>query len=194
MQVTDIRQEKMQLRGHYKSLRDSIPYDEKKAMDEKILRKITQLWSYRDEDVLLTYVSTGSEVDTTALIQYALNDGKIVAVPRCIKNTRNMEFYTIKSLDDLELGAFGVMEPIKDTCKKLDDLSKGLCIVPALTFDKSGYRLGYGKGYYDRFLNNFDGRIIGVCYSFCLCGELPRGRFDRKVSSIVTEKRVVLSN
>lgn len=191
MQVTDIRQEKKELRKHYRALRDNISCDEKDIMDEKVLRKITQLWSYREEDILLTYVATGSEVDTRPLIEYALNDGKTVAVPRCVENTRNMEFYIIKSLEDLEAGSFGVMEPIKHKCEKLHDLSKGVCIVPALAFDKDGYRLGYGKGYYDRFLNNYSGRIIGVSYSFCVCDELPRGRYDKKVSSIITEKRVM---
>lgn len=191
MQVTDIRQEKKQLREHYRALRDNLPCDEKSIMDEKILRKITQLWSYREEKILLTYVATGSEVDTKPLIEYALSDGKAVAVPRCVENTRRMEFYVIKSLEDLELGSFGVMEPIKQKCEKLEDLSNGVCIVPALAFDKDGYRLGYGKGYYDRFLNDFGGRIIGICYSFCMCEELPRGRYDKKVASIITEKRVM---
>jgi len=194
MQVTDIRQKKTELRKQYKSLRDSIPKDEKCFIDKKIIRKITQLWSYREEELLLTYVSIGSEVDTKELIQYALNDGKKVAAPRCVENTRDMDFYLIKSLDDLELGSFGVMEPIKERCEKLEDFSKGVCIVPALAFDKRGYRLGYGKGYYDKFLGNFGGRIIGVCYSFCMCDELPHGRFDKQVSSIVTEKRIIPSN
>lgn len=194
MHIKDIRQEKSELRKQYRSLRDSIPEDEKNVLDEKIIRKITQLWSYREEEILLTYVSIGSEVDTKNLIQYALNDGKKVAVPRCGEETRDMDFYIIKSLDDLEIGSFGVLEPITDRCEKLEDLSKGVCIVPALTFDKSGYRLGYGKGYYDKFLSNFSGRIIGVCYSFCVCDKLPHGRFDKKVSSIVTERNIIQSN
>ncbi len=193
MHITDIREEKKQIRNHYKSLRNNIPKEEKQVLDEKIFRKITQLWSYKEEELLLTYVSTGSEVDTKELIKYALNDGKRVAVPRCIENTCNMDFYLIKSLDDLEHGSFGVLEPKKDTCEKLEDFSSGLCIVPAIAFDKNGYRLGYGKGYYDRFLSKFSGRVFGVCYSACICNSLPHGRFDRIVTSIVTEKRIILS-
>lgn len=191
MHMTDIREVKKEMRRHYRSLRDNLSDQEKAMLDEKIMRKITQLWSYREEDLLLTYVSTNSEVDTKELIKYALNDGKKVAVPRCIDNTRDMDFYLIKSLDDLERGSFGVMEPIRETCEKLEDFSQGLCIVPAIAFDKNGYRLGYGKGYYDRFLGRFSGRVFGTCYSFCLCNSLPHGKFDRRVTSIVTEKRII---
>ncbi|MEG0980001.1 MAG: 5-formyltetrahydrofolate cyclo-ligase [Oscillospiraceae bacterium] len=191
MQVVDIREEKKRMRQHYKSVRDNLSLDEKDILDEKLLRKVTQLWSYREENLLITYVSTGSEVDTRELIKFALADGKKVAVPRCIENTRDMEFYLIKSFDDLAPGSFGVMEPVKEKCELLEDYSNGVCLVPAIAFDKKGYRLGYGKGYYDRFLSRYSGRVLGICYSSCICSSLPHGRFDRKVASIVTEKRII---
>lgn len=191
MQFSDIREEKNKLRQSFKALRDSIPKGEKRELDKKILRKLIQLWSYREEDLVLTFVSKDSEVDTKEIIKQALRDSKKVAVPRCVENTTDIEFYLIKSLDDLERGSFGVLEPIKERCERLDDFSKGVCLVPAIAFDKKGYRLGYGKGYYDRFLSKYNGRILGVCYSACVCDSLPHGRFDRRVPSIVTEKCII---
>lgn len=191
MPVIDIRQEKEQLRSKYKQIRKSFSSQEKQKSDEKIKRKLTQLWAYRDEELILPYVSLPSEVDTKQLIVEALKDGKKVAVPRCVENTRNMDFYLINSINDLEIGSFGVLEPKVDKCDKLEEIKDGLCIVPALAFDKRGYRLGYGKGYYDRFLSSFEGKIVGVCYSSCVCERLPNGKYDRMVSSIVTEKNVI---
>lgn len=191
MQLTDIRKDKAQLRNKYKEIRQNLDLQDKRSSDEKIKRKITDLWAYREENLILTYVSLENEVDTKEIIKYALNDGKVVAVPRCVENTRNMEFYIINSIKDLEKGSFGVLEPNIEKCKKLDDSTKGLCIVPALAFDKRGYRLGYGKGYYDRFLSNFKGKSIGICYFSCISERLPNGRYDKMVSSIVTEKGVI---
>lgn len=84
-----------------------------------------------------------------------------------------------------------ILEPIKSKCEKLVNLNEGLCIIPALTFDEQGYRLGFGKGYYDRFLSRFKGDTAGICYECCISNRLPRGRFDRCADVVVTEKRVI---
>ena len=190
MPVEDIRGLKMRLREEYRAKRVQLTPEEKKRRDERIACAVRSLWQYRDNDWLFVYVSTSIEVDTKAIITQALADGKRVAVPRCVPQTRRMEFYRIRSLDELEEGSFGVLEPQPLPEARVDDLSAGLCIVPAFCYDFFGYRLGYGKGYYDRFLARFGGRIIGICYSDCVRHRLPHGRFDRAVELIVTEKYI----
>ena len=96
----------------------------------------------------------------------------------------------IRSLDDLEKGTFGVLEPKHKQCKLVTDLSHGFCIVPGLCFDAKGYRLGYGKGYYDRFLSEFKGVTVGICYTSCVQYGLPHGYFDRPVDILVTENYI----
>lgn len=187
MPLNDIRPVKAALREKYRNIRTSMTADEKNAYDEAIAQQVRRLWQYEKNDTLLVYVSTPIEVDTHAIIEQALLDGKKVAVPRCVSGTRNMDFYYIRSLDDLESGSFGVLEPIPDKTERMTDFSRGLCIVPAFSYDWSGYRLGYGKGYYDRFLSRFEGNIIGVCYSNCVQRSLPHGRYDRPVELLVTE-------
>ncbi len=187
MPLNDIRPVKAALREKYRSIRTSMTADEKNSYDEAIAQQVRRLWQYEKNDTLLVYVSTPIEVDTHAIIEQALRDGKKVAVPRCVSGTRNMEFYFIRSLDDLEPGSFGVLEPNPDKTELMTDFSRGLCIVPAFSYDWSGYRLGYGKGYYDRFLSRFEGNIIGVCYSSCVQRSLPHGRYDRPVELLVTE-------
>ncbi len=194
MPISDIRPVKAALREKYRSIRENMTKDTKIAYDTAIAGQVRRLYQYRDNSILLTYVSTAIEVDTLMIIRQALEDGKRVAVPRCIPGTRSMEFYYIQSVEELQPGAFGVLEPDPATHTKVDESEKGLCIVPAFSYDWRGFRLGYGKGYYDRFLSRFEGNIIGICYSSCVQKSLPHGRFDRPVELLVTEKYLRRTN
>lgn len=188
MPMKDIRPIKTELRQKYRSLRQNMPQEIKDRFDEAIADQVMRLWQYKRQSVLLIYVSTPIEVDTKRIIERALGDGKRVAVPRCVPNTRNMEFYYIRSLADLEPGSFGVLEPKPNPQNLYKESEGGLCIVPAFSYDWRGFRLGYGKGYYDRFLSRFEGNMVGICYSECVQRSLPHGRFDRPVELLVTEK------
>lgn len=187
MPITDIRPIKAELRQKYRSLRQSMPPEIKAQKDEAIAAQVRRLWQYQRNSVLLIYVSTSIEVDTFRIIRQAIADGKRVAVPRCVPDTRNMEFYYIRSTDELKPGAFGVLEPEANVENLYHESDGGLCIVPAFSYDWRGYRLGYGKGYYDRFLSRFEGNMVGICYSECVQRSLPHGRFDRPVELLVTE-------
>lgn len=188
MSVMDIRPIKTELRQKYRSLRQSMPPEIKAERDAAIAAQVRRLWQYQNNRVLLVYVSTSIEVDTIQIINQALADGKKVAVPRCVPDTRNMEFYYIESIDELSPGMFGVLEPSVVPEKMYQERDGGLCLVPAFSYDWQGYRLGYGKGYYDRFLSRFEGNIVGICYSDCVQRSLPHGRYDRPVELLVTEK------
>ena len=188
MSVGDIRPIKATLREQYKTLRREMPPEIKAQRDRQIAGRVAALWQYKRCRQLLTYVSTPIEVDTLEIIRRALADGKRVAVPRCVPGTRDMEFYWINGVEELEPGTFGVLEPRPDPKRKVTDFSNGLCLVPALCYDWRGYRLGYGKGYYDRFLAGFGGHMIGVCYSDCIRRKLPHGRFDRPVELLVPDR------
>ena len=185
--MIDIRPLKTELRQKYRSLRQSMPPEIKEQKDEAIAAQVRRLWQYQRNSVLLIYVSTAIEVDTFRIIRQAIADGKRVAVPRCVPDTRNMEFYYIRSTDELKPGAFGVLEPEPVADNLYNENDGGLCIVPAFSYDWRGYRLGYGKGYYDRFLSRFEGNMVGICYSECVQRSLPHGRFDRPVELLVTE-------
>ena len=189
-QVTDIRQYKKDLRQRYKNERLKLSPAEKQSLDEGVFDRFLKLNQYSSSKTILTYVSTDIEVDTRRIIERALEDGKRVAVPYCVPDTRIIEFYTIESLDELSPGTFGVLEPVPNPEKRLTDWEKCLCVVPGLCFDFNGYRLGFGKGYYDRFLSEYTGVKVGICYSSGVRGHLHHGRFDRIVDVIVTEKNI----
>lgn len=190
MPLEDIRRLKTRLREQYRAVRAEMPPEERSDHDRRIAETVRKLWQYRNCRLVLVYVSTAIEVDTHRIIEQALADGKRVAVPRCVPNTRYMEFYYIESLEELSAGTFGVLEPQPHPQNLVTDFSCSLCIIPAFCYDFSGYRLGYGKGYYDRFLAGYEGDRIGICYSDCVRRRLPHGRYDRPVQLLITEKYI----
>ena len=194
MPVTDVKALKAELRAKHRKIRESCPADVKSSLDQRLAQRLFDLDEYRQCEKLFAFVSSQIEVDTSEIIKRALSEGKQVAVPRCTDKKGRMEFYFIKSQNQLEKGAFGIMEPRTDICEQVADLSGGLCIVPGICFDMFGYRVGFGKGYYDRFLERFGGITAGLCYSKCTEHELPRGTHDKPVDILITEKYVNHTN
>lgn len=190
MSQKNIKQYKTKLRQKYRNYRERMEKREKSYKDRNILKKFTSIYHYNRNDIIFTYISKEIEVSTIGIIKKAWEHKKKIAVPKCIKDTRQMDFYIIESFDDLEVGMFGVLEPIVSKCKKVTDFSRGICIVPGFSFDFQGFRLGYGKGYYDRFLPKFKGLVVGLCYESCVDTKLPHGYFDRPVQLLITDKRI----
>lgn len=187
----DIREYKKSLRSRCRQIRNEMEPHEKAERDRKIFERVISTSAYKSSEIILTYVSTQIEVDTLALISRALDDGKRVAVPRCIEGTRDMDFYFIKGVKSLEKGTFGVLEPAPGKCVKAYAFETALCIIPGLAFDMLGYRLGYGKGYYDRFLSAHPRLIkMGLCYCSCTFNELIHGRYDICSDMLITEKYI----
>lgn len=174
------------LRKKYKFVRKNLGEDKRNEYSLKIMNKIIESEAYKNVDTIFAYVSIGDEVDTYPIIEYSLEAGKRVAVPYCIPNTRLMDFYYINSIEDLSRGSFGVPEPDIKKCNKATE-KNGIILVPGLAFDKYGYRMGYGKGYYDRYLNGFNGTKIGLCYSVCMSRCILHNRYDRSVDYIITD-------
>lgn len=194
----EIRAEKNKLREKYKAIRDALSTDEKSILDTKICKRVISTVSFRFSQTVLLYSPIKSEVDITSIALAALKAGKNVAYPRCGSNDGKMTFHYVTSLDELKPGSFGILEPtieaplfFKESVPKKED---AICLIPALIYDKDGYRLGYGKGYYDRFLSDFCGIKAGIIYSSCIADRVPRGKYDLKVDFTVSEKGVMLTN
>lgn len=186
----DIRQYKNELRQQYRTLRKGMTPEEKRQKDQAIFEQITVSSYYKQADTLLCFVSTPLEIDTHRLIDFALSQGKRVAVPKCLDQAGTMAFFVIRSFDDMEKSTFSLWEPRAEKCEALLDVRASICIVPGFSFDPEGYRLGYGKGYYDRFLSKYSEIKIGICYNNCVAPKLPHGRFDVPVDYLFTEKYV----
>ena len=187
-----IRNTKNELRQSYKLLRAGISLDRKAELDRKICALAQTLACFRYADTVLMYAPTGSEIDVMPIAEAALKLHKRVAFPKCDPSNNTMIFKYVSSFDELSRGEYSLLEP-SDDAESVVDFSHSICIVPGLVFDKEGYRVGYGKGYYDRFLNSYTETTLGLVYSDFILEKLPRGRFDHKVDILVCEKGVKLA-
>ena len=147
--------------------------------------KLYKTTQYRDCQSLYAYLSFNQEVRTNPIIQRAWADGKRVAVPKVVGN--EMVFIWIDSFEGLApQGAFHIMEPIEDG--PVADDEKALILMPGLAFDPQGHRVGYGGGYYDRFLENEpDHPLVALCYHFQLYDRLEVEAHDVPVDAVITD-------
>ena len=167
------------LRNKYKEIRKNI--DDKEEQANIIFNKVINLEEYKQNDLVLTYVSLKDEVDTIELIKYSLKIGKKVAVPKC--EGYDIVFYYINSLEDLEERSFGILEP--KTNEIVNDFANSICIIPGVVFDKQNNRIGYGRGFYDRFLEKYKGVKIGLTYKECICDKIDADENDVKMDKVI---------
>lgn len=189
------RDQKMILRAACRETRGGIAGAERAAAELKILRLISDMISYRSAHTLFLYAPIGSEVNVFPLLEDAWRRGRRVALPRCTDQPGVMIFHLVTDPGGLLPGRFGVREPRADLpvipANELS-LRGNFLLAPGLAFDRKGYRLGYGKGYYDRFFAQFGGFCAGATFSALFLDELPHGRFDRRVDAVICERGVTL--
>ncbi len=185
--------DKSSLRSNYLRVRRTLAPASRAVSDAAIRRSLLALDVVREAPVVLSYVSCGAEVDTRSIIETLLAEGRRVAVPRCDPELKVMCFCEISSLSELAPGAHGLPEP-PDSAPELPvvpDLVGSVCLVPGLVFDAEGHRVGYGGGYYDRFLAFYPGEKIGLArVSQLSSNPLPHDAHDVAVDLICTEGAV----
>lgn len=163
---------------------------------DSIIENFLRSELYSNADILLCYASLDDEIPTDAVIVKALSDGKKVFLPVCKNTDGEMDFYEISSFNQLVSGFFGVREPDIKLCENKFNPNacseNTVCVVPGLAFDKKGFRLGYGKGYYDRFLSEYNGISIGFCFSELLLDSVPADIYDKKVDYICCESGILV--
>lgn len=180
--------DKKSTRKYYSKLRENVPdrLDKEAAAAERMLSS-----DYvRNADAVLIFRSVGSEISTLSITDALLKTGKPVALPRC-QSGGTMTFHLIDSPDDLIKGKYGIPEP-QEHLPQPTVTDKTLCIVPALAFTESGHRLGYGGGYYDRFIAaNPQALYVGFGFDEFISEQLPLDKFDRRINAIITDRRMV---
>lgn len=181
---------KNELRQKYRALRDSFGEDFIKQASALACQKLINSPEFLNADTILLYYPTKNEISPLPIFDVCLKMGKTVAFPVCQKESTTLLFRKISALDELFLSSFGILEPTSD-CEQITPNEKTLCIVPALLFSQNGHRLGYGKGYYDRFLKNFKGTSAGLSYSSLVLKSLPYDEHDIPLNMIVTESEVL---
>lgn len=183
-----IKEEKRALRRKYAAMRQAIAPSDRKEYSRAISRFFLSSMAYKNSDTVLLYYSINSEVDTQELIDEILLSGKRLALPVCFENGE-MIFRYLKSRDELGKGFFSALEP-NDSCEEFHGSRHTLCVIPAIAYDKGGYRIGYGKGYYDRYLTDPAILKVGFIFHDLFVDKLPRGRFDTSTDLVFTERGV----
>lgn len=177
------------VRKSMRFFRKNMAEDERKEKDALIRKNLYGLAVFQNACYFFPFVSYGTEVDTQSIIRKLLEEGKQVAVPKVCG--KEMDFYDIRSFDDLEKGPMGILEPVTN---EIVEVKEGVMLIPGLAFDVSKRRVGYGGGYYDRYFERICcGQVtkIGIAYDFQVVDYLETEHFDRTVDLIVTEKRII---
>lgn len=160
--------------------------------DRQIYYKVISSKEYINSSVVFVYVSYNGEVDTHKIIRQALKDKKTVCVPRVISKAEGMEAVPIKSFNDLVSGSYGILEPPMDLLP-ISPMSIDMALVPGVAFDIGGGRLGYGGGFYDRYLSQMrqETCIAALAYSIQLIDAIPMDPQDKKVPMIFMNKEEI---
>ncbi len=177
---------KKALRKKYQLIRNSIL--DKETKDNYIMNQLLTDKNVLDSRLILIYVSTDSEINTKNIINKLLPI-KEIAVPKIENN--QMNFYKITALNELKKGYYDILEPISNNI--VANFEKCVSITPGICFDKSLYRLGYGKGFYDKFyMQNKDIYKIGLCYDECLIDDICHDEFDIDMDEVITPTKKIL--
>ncbi|WP_338777134.1 5-formyltetrahydrofolate cyclo-ligase [Metabacillus sp. FJAT-52054] len=136
-------------------------------------------------------ISQNREPNTRSIIEKGWKEGKRMAVPKCFPLKKEMEFRVITSFNQLETVYYGLQEPIPSKTDPVEKCDVDVMVVPGLCFDSRGYRIGYGGGYYDRYLHNFTGDTVSLAFSCQVLPFVPSEIFDVPVKRIITEKEVL---
>jgi len=156
--------------------------------DRAICQRIIDLPQYQQATAVFCFVGTDREIDTTLLLRHALESGKRLGVPRCIAKGE-MEVFEIRSLEELEPGQYGILEP-KASCPRIDPGEIRFGVIPCVSCDRMGHRLGHGGGYYDRYLEKAGFSTAVICRERILCDAIPKMEHDVDIDFVVTEDGV----
>ncbi len=171
-----------------KSARKALTEEFIKSASATICDRVLSLNSIKRARCVMLYMSAFKEPDTLVLLKKLWAMGIKTTVPVSDTDTFTITPSLIASTDDLVCGAYGIREPREIIPVAIAEID--LVLIPAVAFDKDGNRLGFGKGYYDRFLAEFSGTKIGIGYDFQVADFIPHDPHDIKMNLIVTEKRI----
>lgn len=188
------KQNKKQIRKEYLEKRNKLSAEKREKASEKITERLLKMSEVKDAPTVFAYVSHKSEVSTKRLIQMLLSEGRKVALPKV--NGEKMEFYEISSWDELFPGYQGILEPqINQDAQPVRPCSRDVFLLPGVSFDYTGNRIGYGGGYYDRYIKSLPGKrptLIGLAfYKQIYPTFLPAEPQDEKVTYVVSERKKV---
>jgi 5-formyltetrahydrofolate cyclo-ligase len=187
-------QMKQEIREHVLKQRRQISPETRSEYSRLIHERLFRLDVFRDAASIMAYMDFRNEVETIPVIKHCLSQGKRIVLPVSMKKPRQLLLSEVRDPEaEIAAGTFGVPEPLKEYIRPFPAEDLDLILVPAVAFDSLGYRIGYGAGYYDRFLAGLTRIIptIGLAFEVQIIDRVPAEPTDWPVDYIITEKRLI---
>ena len=178
------------IRQKCRIIRDSFGEMHIKKISERACNLLMQTPEFLNADTILLYFPTQNEISPLPIFDVAQKMGKKIALPVCNIENNTLSFHIIDSLNEAIPSHFGICEPPKAN-EEPTLTERSLALVPALAFSRNGYRIGYGKGFYDKFLVNFKGISAGFSYSELVFDEFEHENHDIPLKMLITESEVL---
>lgn len=181
------------IRKQVLGIRGKLSEDELRTLSEGVFHNLIANSFFKNSSHVMVYLDFKGEVRTDAIINYCLAHGKQIYIPICIPETHEICISRLTSLNELAAGHFGIREPLPQYIRLSDSSLIDLVLVPGVAFDADGNRIGFGAGYYDRFMKRLkEGAVkAALAYSFQVVDHIPRDQYDIPVDHIVTENGTI---
>ncbi len=181
----DKKELRKNVRQSLNDMSNQLYYESSLKIKEQLLKEPSII----EGNTIAITISNKPEVDTKGIIESLWEDNKKVVVPKCNPKDRSMTFYAINHFQQLETVYMNLLEPIPEITKHVTADEIDCIIVPGIVFDCSGYRIGYGGGYYDRYLKNFEGSLISLAFDIQIVEKIPIEFYDLPIDLIITESK-----
>lgn len=181
--------DKNALRKYEKSRRKELTRLEKESLDRRICENLTKSKEFKQAEVIFAFYPLEIEVDIVPVLKVSIEE-KRLALPKCFPENKRMAFYLVENLSELRQSKYNIFEPTEDDIKGIKPDEKTLIIVPGLVFSTAGERVGFGAGYYDRYLAVNKAKTISVCYEKSFVDRIDTNIYDIRIDSIITENDI----
>ena len=192
--MSDLSVEKLKsiFRQNLKTQRAQVTLETAKEAGENLWGQLKEEVLFQKAKRIAAFTSTGTEISTYPLLEGILKSGKELYLPKTEKNQPLIHFHAVTDLNTLVMGSFDIKEPAGGPIIQPSKID--LLLVPGLAFDNRGHRLGYGKGYYDRFIKILDPKCykLGIAYYFQIINKIPDAEHDIPVNAVLTDKFIML--
>jgi len=192
--MEDLKAKKSEIRKSTRAKRDALSKKERSGKSAAIMEQLFDFANFLESRIILFYMSNNSEVDTEAMVRKALEIEKIVALPLIDRGKQEIVPFKVNNLEkDVRPGYRKIREPIPQRCKQVPVKHVNLAIIPGIAFDERGGRIGYGTGFYDRFIPRLDitTRKVALSFECQIVPQIPMEPHDRYTDIIITEKRII---
>lgn len=182
------------LRSEILKKRKSLSQEELIEKSSSIAKLLFSSEQYKNSKYIMCYIDFRNEVKTEEIVKTALKEDKNIIIPITIVETRQLILSQLYDYDkELETGTYGILEPKKEYIREVAPKLIDLVLMPGVAFDRRGYRIGYGGGYYDRFLTKIDKSVskIALAFELQMVPRVKEGRYDIPVDYIITEKEII---